>query len=251
MSVQPPPRSGNSVCPSLWLTVCTNSVPIDKKSSAWLSPFSASPTKAWRRAWVFPAGATLLARGPGGWTRNILLYPSHLWFPTTPQKSPHLGIKHSSVLSNDTLHLLFILFLASLWPLQMIPGSVHGSYRTHTQTVSAIWCRIHFIYWHHHPSHVAAIDISQALALRKLLFTGDWTSPEQDDHRSSAQDTSESVGLGPVGAAEFLSTTVEHLNLHPPLLLVGSARSRWILTLLADNPFFPWGQNPTNFILRG
>ena len=54
-----------------------------------------------------------------------------------------------------------------------------------------------------HPAHIAVIDISQALALRLTLFAGVQTSHEQDNYRSSNQDTSGSVGLGAVGSAEY------------------------------------------------
>ena len=93
------------------------------------------------------------------------------------------------------------------------------------ERVSVIWYKPSFIYWCLSScSYSCDWHQSGSGAMIKSSFTGVWTSPEQDNHRSSNQDTSGSVGLGAAGTAVFLSTTGKHLSLHPPGLLGGKGK---------------------------
>ena len=94
------------------------------------------------------------------------------------------------------------------------------------------------------------IDTSQALAPWKLIFTGDWTSLERDEHKSSAQDT--------YGIYVSESYSVSYVFIHhvgalesaPTIVMVVGARSSWMLTSLATDHSFSFGvyNNPTHSI---
>ena len=94
------------------------------------------------------------------------------------------------------------------------------------------------------------IDTSQALAPWKLIFTGDWTSLEQDEHKSSARDTYGIYGSEGYRVSYVFIHHIGALESAPTIVMVVGARSSWMLTSLATDHSFSFGvyNNPTHSI---